>query len=346
MPRVRPLRTQEEIAKVPADEPVTIAIDTDETPEVVAQTDAPAEEAPVTEDRRPKPRQEAKRENDDDEASDLRRQLDELRASAEEARRQATASEEARRKAEEERQQAIQSYSTRAEDAEYEAVLEAMKAAQVEIDHASSDLEAAVLNADAKLQAESNRKISRSETRLLQLEQAKTELEDRRSRAVAEARRRAEAPPQQSQQQPQGDQTENYIRSMANLLPSQRDWLLEHRDAVTDPRQNARLQVAHFEAEDAGYRPGSKKYFSYLESKLGYSDEDEYMEEERPRRKVPVAAPVSRDAPSPSTGRSTNTRITLTPAQREAAALAGIDEITYAKNLLKMNEMKDQGLLQ
>jgi len=38
-------------------------------------------------------------------------------------------------------------------------------------------------------------------------------------------------------------------------------------------------------------------------------------------------------------------RVTLSPAEREAAALAGVSEVVYAKNKLKMLQMKKAGLI-
>jgi hypothetical protein len=38
-------------------------------------------------------------------------------------------------------------------------------------------------------------------------------------------------------------------------------------------------------------------------------------------------------------------RVTLSAAEREAAALAGVSEVVYAKNKLKLLQMKKQGLI-
>jgi len=52
---------------------------------------------------------------------------------------------------------------------------------------------------------------------------------------------------------------------------------------------------------------------------------------------------VSRDAPSLSSGASRPSQVTLSPEQREAARIAGVDEATYARNFLRMLELKKQG---
>jgi hypothetical protein len=141
-------------------------------------------------------------------------------------------------------------------------------------------------------------------------------------------------------------------------LPSQKEWLKSHSDAWTDQRKNMRLQGAHVEAEDQGLAPGSKKYFEYLEERLGYKkpdpdndDDPEDQEEEPPQRRQTarrtlVSAPVSRDPPNNSGKPSSRTKITLTPRQMEAAQIAGVTPEVYARNLLKMEDMKDEGLIQ
>jgi hypothetical protein len=42
---------------------------------------------------------------------------------------------------------------------------------------------------------------------------------------------------------------------------------------------------------------------------------------------------------------ASNSRVTLSAAEREVAALAGVDEVTYAKNKLKLQQMKKAGLI-
>jgi phage I-like protein len=57
-----------------------------------------------------------------------------------------------------------------------------------------------------------------------------------------------------------------------------------------------------------------------------------------------VAAPVSRDA-SPQEVIS-GSRVTLSPQQREAAKLAGITDVEYAKALIKIRQAQNDGLIQ
>lgn len=69
------------------------------------------------------------------------------------------------------------------------------------------------------------------------------------------------------------------------------------------------------------------------------------MDEPMPEpRAVPYSAPVSRDPPSPSTGRrSSDTRVVLSAAEREHARLAGISEVEFARQKVRLGQMKQGG---
>jgi len=64
------------------------------------------------------------------------------------------------------------------------------------------------------------------------------------------------------------------------------------------------------------------------------------------RNNLPMSAPVSRSIPSLSTGRSTSTRVTLSPEEREAARLSGVSETVYAAGKLRLQQAKREGRYQ
>lgn len=274
----------------------------------------------------------------------LKKQLEEMRAAVEEGRRQ---SQEAQRRHAEmeanirEREQQNSQYLSRAEEAEYHAVLTAMSAAESEADSGNRDLETALTNGDHKAAADAQRRIARSEAKLAQLEDNKGILEQRKTTAIARAEEARRNPPKPPVLTP-----EQQIDAVSALLPSQKAWLKEHPDAWTDQRKNMRLQGAHVEAEDQGLQPGTKKYFEYLEERLGYKEPDGDTDDEDPpprqQRRTLVSAPVSREPSSPS-GKAPRTKITLTARQQEAAQIAGITPAEYAKNFLKLEDMKSEG---
>jgi DNA repair exonuclease SbcCD ATPase subunit len=345
MPRMRPLRTKEEIAAVPQDESVTISLE----PEGTVILDKEADDAAIQAEEAKKPLKTQAPPEEDDATQDLKQQLADLRKANEEYQARLNQEAQARQAAEQRSNQwgyEAHQHKIRAEDAEYDAILNAIGAAESEAQAAQRDIAAATEAADAKTVAEASRRLARAEGRLSQLEDGKIAIERAKTEAAARAKN---APVQQPrQQQPT---VEQYIDALPNLLPSQRAWLKEHPDSLTDNKKNIRLQNAHIEAEDQGLQPGTNKYFQFMEERLGYrkattQEEEDDVDDANDRRvAAQVSAPPSRSATSPSTGRQSSTRITLTPEQREAARNSGVDEITYAKNLQKMQDMKAQGLI-
>ncbi len=341
MPRIRPLRTKEEIAAVPQDESVTIALEPEGT--VILDKDADAAAIKAREEAEAQAKAQIKP-PEDDATDDLKKQLEDLRKAHGESQRRVQEEITARQAAEarvREREKDAAKSQIRAEDAEYDAILNAIGAAESEAEAAQRDISLATEASDAKAVGEASRRLARAEGRLAQLEDGKLAIERVKTTAAARAKEQQDQP---TQQRPTVDQ---YIDQLPNLLPSQRDWLRAHPDSLTDQRKNLKLQGAHVDAEDQGLRPGTQKYFTFLEERLGYKEpaeeDDDVNNEDEP--KPSVSAPPSRNATNPGTGRSTSTRITLTPEQREIARLSGVDEITYAKNLQKMNDMKAQGLI-
>ncbi len=49
-------------------------------------------------------------------------------------------------------------------------------------------------------------------------------------------------------------------------------WLREHRDWVTDPKKNAKLTSAHFDAVAEGLTPDTESYFEHVERRIGLSE--------------------------------------------------------------------------
>lgn len=345
MPRIKPARTLEEINAVPKDKSVTISLEPEGTVVLDKEADEAALKAQEEADLKKKIR--AKENNDEDDTADLKQQLEDMRKANKEQGERFNQEVNLRQAAEQrvrEREHEASESKTRAEDAEYDAILNAIGAAESEAEGAQRDISVASEAQDSKGVGEASRRLARAEGRLAQLEDGKLAIERAKTAAAARAK---EAPRQERNNNNGG--VDQYIDQLPNLLPSQRDWLRNHPDSLTDTRKNLRLQGAHVEAEDQGLRPGSAKYFTYLEERLGYKEPEERDEgamDEPDEPRTPVSAPPSRSATNPGTGRPSSTRITLTPEQREIARLSGIDEITYARNLQKMNELKASGHLQ
>jgi hypothetical protein len=130
----------------------------------------------------------------------------------------------------------------------------------------------------------------------------------------------------------------------------------EHRDSLGE---------LHRDALDSGLIDMSPQYESYMNHRLttlrsqhpaaaashlvdemqARAAQDREPEPPQPRQRTPmVSAPVSREAPSSygGSGNSPN-RIRLTREQSEFARLSGVSESEYAKQLIKLDEMKRNG---
>lgn len=153
MPRTRPIRTAEELADIPKDKNVVV----DLTPEKVAvaedEIDIGAEPTePEVEVREPEPKPKKEKVEDDGHA-EFKRQRDELQAALDAER--AARTEEARKRADAEARatkarETAREFANRADAYEYRSVLDALGAAETEIEAAQSDLERAMDEQNSK----------------------------------------------------------------------------------------------------------------------------------------------------------------------------------------------------
>jgi hypothetical protein len=178
----------------------------------------------------------------------------------------------------------------------------------------------------------------------------------------------------QQQQHAQLAQLHAYINAIPNLSAAQRQWLAAHPHAL---HRFDLLHAAHQMAQAHGIAPDSGDYFRVLESALhhyGHLPTQHTQAQPAPAPAPPVpppmpepehavhvdvsepeeppmshyAAPVSRGSEhyamsgehEPSAG-----RITLSKAEREHAAAAGVSEEIYAQNKLKMLKMKKANVI-
>ena len=148
-----------------------------------------------------------------------------------------------------------------------------------------------------------------------------------------------------NQPKPQAPRQNDPVELMAAGIaqsgaPRSADWLRAHPQYATDERLTRRMIAAANLAETDGYRIDSDEYFDAVERTLGLrqapADTDSALSEASApvqRRQSPPAAPVSRGA---NGGGSNPTRVTLTAAEREAAADMQMSEKEYAQNKLAL----------
>ena len=338
MPRLRVVKKPEDSASIPQDQAVQVVLpgESADAPQIEGQEQKKSPEL----------------DSGDTAIASIQKQMEDMKraheAALEQGRQQVAQAERQRQEAIAQKDREVAKVGQRAEQAELDAILAAMGAAQAESETAQRDLEVSVSNSDTKLMVDAQRRLSRAESRLTQLEDSKI---------AYEARKEKQAKEPKAQEQAAGDQIEAHIDAMPNLTSTQRQWLKSHRELMTDNKKNVRLQSAHLDAEDAGIRAGSDEYFKFLEEKLGYrkpeEDEDDMAYDKdnmenlgtgrNMERNAGTAAPPSRESRSMGSGQPNNNRITLSPEQREAARNAGIDEVTYAQQLVKFNSLKKDG---
>lgn len=318
--KLKPMKDDQEIAAIPLDQPVLVEL----APE---PSSAEMEAAPPA----------AAKQADNADASgveQLTAQLERLKAAektqAEELARLHQEKAEAERRAVAQAMELRQSRSER-EQALSDALTHSLAAAQSEQEAAEAEYAKAYESADPAAMAKAQGKIARAAAKVLNAEAAAAEVAERKERMSEDA-------PRQPEQRPADLVTT--VRGNPNLLPTEKDWLLEHQDLLVDRGRGVELEAAYIRATRAGHVRGSDGYFQFLDKELGYATTK--AETTDPDEGATIMnAPVSRDAVSVATGRAASgTRITLTPEQRAFAKSMGLSEVQYAAQVLKLNQDK------
>ena len=139
-------------------------------------------------------------------------------------------------------------------------------------------------------------------------------------------------PREQPRPQPSMPSPEQQVEAVAQqLTPNAAAWVRSHPDYVTDPRKNAQLMSAHYDAMAKGLVGDSPEYIRYVEQHVGLGGQtnggrDPQVERREPvaeTRRAPPAAPVSRAGANNSNPQ----RVTLTKEEREMARETFPDEL-------------------
>lgn len=198
----------------------------------------------------------AKKPSDDPIAS-LKTQLAERQSALDTANQRIASSEtvasQATQRARQAEQEAVEA-RTREAESQKTTVSTGIAAAKAEADAAEEAYKIAFEAGDAGTAAKAQRRIARAEADLALLEQAKADMGETRP---AQTEKRPDA---------QVDQVEAFIQSRT---PATQNWLRAHRDYLTEPKKNAKMQAAHFDAESEGIALDSPQYFEHIEKFLG-----------------------------------------------------------------------------
>lgn len=308
MPRLRPAPKEEEELK-------TVAGSSD-APEVVIE-EAPEVEVEIGE---PEVKQ-------DDATIALKKQIDDLRKSEqlhkERAEQFAREREEALQRARD-REVQIAKVQKEAYDSQADAISSALAAAQAELAKAKMDIKNAIDLGDSAGQAEAIERQAIAAANLARLQDGKEAAEER------------------AKESPATDGVDPI--DTWNLPKITTDWLKNHRHWLTDPEKFDELKWRQREATRAGITPHTQEFLDFIENKMnGKESEVETAPEKPAKEKGPiVSAPVSRDVPN-SNGKRNPGKVTLTPAEVEAARISGISVEEYAKMKVKKAEMVASG---
>ena len=336
MARPRIVRTKEEAEAIPLDQPIQIAL-TDESE--IEKQEPENQDEKSRQEAEPKPIIVADKDDDEPkpDISALQKQIEDLKK-AEKLSQERYETERKRAEEAERRRNEVQTENTRFQEetsqAQYDAIVNALEASKAEAETAERMLERAEFDADAKAKSDAYRRLARAEANITRLEDGKAAYEARL--AEAKARPKPEAPPQDA-----------FERAISTMPPLVKDWMRSHPDYMTDQRKNTKIQALHWDVLDEGHAFGTQPYIESMETKLGMREaprKAEEHEEEQPQRTTVVTqAPPTRDIPSAGTGKPSSTRVTLTAEEREIARINKITEIEYAKQKLKMQELKKNG---
>lgn len=343
MPRIRVIKKPEDAKGIPEDQPVQIDL---EAIGIVEAEEKATKEEKERQERLAKGKVqeilpgdtniEVTTKDDSDEATvtlkqqleDLKKANDDFRKQVDEAnRRNQTLLDEARKHSSD----AITA-AERAQRSDLDAINNAIAAAEGEIASSQQIIEAADADTEnRKTPTEAIRRLTVAQTRLIQLEDGKAALEAQIEWVKKNPQKQQSATPATLNE---------YIDQMPALNQAQKSWLKDHPEYMQDQTKNTLLSAAHIQSQQKNLVAGSPKYFRFIEEALGLREsEDEEMEDSKPQN---ISAPPSREPPRSDGNRAPN-RITLTPAQREAARASGISDVDYARNLLKLGQMKREG---
>lgn len=239
-----------------------------------------------------------------DPADDLAAQYKELEARQRSDEQRATAAEQRARDAEQKANEAtrqVQGARVEIVDSRLDTILSGISAAETEANSAVAEYQRAMEAGDFAGSAKAQRKMAAAEARKIRLDEAKADLEVSKQ---VETQRAAQPLRPETRQPQYTDPVEAFIAS-ADRPPQTQRWLREHRDFVTDPQKQKKLNAAHMDADAEGIEINSPEYFAHVNNFLGLSEANGTQQRQAPtpparrRASVPVA-PVN------ATGGGTN----------------------------------------
>lgn len=240
---------------------------------------------------------------EDPAVQDLMAQYKELEGREAEAnRRAATAEQEAARA-----RATAETAQKQVANSQLDTVTTALSSAKADAEQAKRDIRTAKDAGDVEAEIEAQDRLAMARADERRLDEAKSDLEAR-----------AKAPPKR-EATPAIDPAEAYVRGRT---PQTEKWLRDHMDFVRDPRKQAKLSAAHYDAEGEGLVADTPEYFTHVEKFLGLTKGDDVAKTngkaptEAAQVKPRATAPVAPGSQVSNNGAGRGTEVKLT--QREA----------------------------
>jgi hypothetical protein len=231
-------------------------------------------------------------------------------ASDERAASERAAREQAERRATEaEKQVATSKVETIEQQAE--TINMGLESAKAEAKSAKGAYAHAMEAGDFNAAADAQERIAVAAAKIQRLDEARDYVERQVERA-----KQAPLEAEQVQRRAPADPVEAYV---ANRSEPTKDWLLAHKDYITDPRKNLRLNAAHMVAVDEDLAPDTPEYFARVEKYLGLNKSTQEQTVNTPRRQSAPVAPVNAGS-GMDNGIQTNDGGTVKLTRGEAAA--------------------------
>jgi hypothetical protein len=338
MPRLRAVRTKEDGDKIPVDQPVQVVLTEEPEIETEVETAPPEEEVPEVKEPEVKEPEPSARE------VELSKQLEDLRKAEQSAREALIRANREKDEIAKTSRSETSRLKSEAEIAQYDAIITALASADTDAEKAQADIERATEIGDIKAQAEAYRRLAKAEATRMRLEEGKVAFDQHRESAKKEP----------AQEEPSADQ--RFESAISALPDSAKTWLRSHPEYITDPAKNGDIQYYHQKVvREEGKTQFSPEYYESLETHLGLrekpkaaaveDDDDEDIEvvPAKTRRNVVTQAPPSRESVSLDTGKKTSTRVELSAEERAIAAASHISDVDYARNKLKLQQLKRNG---
>lgn len=236
------------------------------------------------------------------------------------------------------------------QDSEYNGILTALAAEQAILERAEAEMANLLQAGEYQAAAKAQSVISKATARIDRLEDNKATFDQKREAAKTEPERKPEATPQALT-------VDQQIDGM-KVPDTAKTWLRSRPELVSDPAKLDRLGVVHrYLTQMKSIAEFTPEYFDAMETELGIKKPAPAASAPAApapqKRTMPVAAPVSRDVPTPSGQRQSPTSITLSPEQVRVAHTAFTDptgkmtnadkEREYAKNLMKLQRARANG---